>query len=196
MIQGIAREVRLVLESPEFDVDDAIVLLLGSDPGGQERRGEIRGITRLEKLVFLMDKETSAVEYFTEDPEFEAYNFGPFSSKVYKAVDTLVEAGLVEDSAQLSRSDDDMWEAEKLIGGEDSSNTFRTRNFRLTALGEEYFEALRQELPAKLIRQTEKLRRQFSGWQLRDLVRYVYKNYDDYTRNSLIRDNILGRQAP
>ncbi|WP_012311544.1 MULTISPECIES: hypothetical protein [unclassified Arthrobacter] len=180
------------MESPEFDVDDAIVLLLGSEPGQQERRGEIRGITRLEKLVFLMDKETSAEEYFTEDPEFEAYNFGPFSSKVYKAVDTLVEAGLVEDSAQLSRTDDDMWESEKLIGGDDESNAFRTRNFRLTPLGQEYFDALQQELPAKLLQQTQKLRKQFSGWPLRDLVRYVYQKYESYTSKSLIRDDILG----
>jgi uncharacterized protein len=59
-------------------------------------------------------------------------------------------------------------------------------------LGQEYFEALQQELPAKLLQQTQKLRKQFSGWPLRDLVRYVYQKYESYTSKSLIRDDILG----
>jgi len=183
----------MVDTTPEFDVDDAIVLMLGADPGPRERQGEVRGITRLEKLVFLLEKETDAAKLMTEDPDFEAYNFGPFSRKVYQAIDMLSAAGLVEDSAELSRTNDDQIEASRVIG-QDAVSPYSTRDFRLTELGREYYEALSQELPRSVFDQAARLRQRFAGWSLRDLISYVYRNYDSYTENSLIRDDILGER--
>lgn len=177
---------------PEFEVDDAVILLLGSDAGRRESTGEVRGITRLEKLVFLLERETEAGKHLTESPAFEAYNFGPFSQKVYQAIDTLVSAGLVEDSAQLSQNTEDTWELNRVIGDDSAAPSYSTRNFRLTKLGEEYFDALRSELPATVVDQAGDLRKKFSGWPLRELVRYVYERYDSFTEKSLIRDDILG----
>jgi uncharacterized protein YwgA len=177
---------------PEFDVDDAVVLMLGADPGPRERRGELRGITRLEKLIFLLEKETDAPSFMTEDPAFEAYNFGPFSRKVYQAIDTLSAAGLIEDSVELSRSNDDQIEASKALGQEVISAPYSTRDLTLTDLGKEYYDALLSELPKSLIDQAARLRQRFAGWSLRDLISYVYRNYNSYTEKSLIRDEILG----
>lgn len=181
----------MTTEAPDFEVDDAIVLLLGSNAKG-ETPGEIRGITRLEKLVFLLDKESAASSHFTEDPDFEPFNFGPFSKKVYQAVDTLVAAGLLQDSAQLSTSTDDTWEEERVIGVDSSFTQYSTRNFRLTTLGHEYLDVLKDELPKEVIVSAVQLRERFAGWPLRALVRYVYQKYEGYTGKSLIRDEILG----
>lgn len=177
----------------EFEVDDAVILLLGSAAGRREATGEVKGITRLEKLVFLLERETDAGKYLTESPAFEAYNFGPFSQKVYQAIDTLVSAGLVEDSAQLSQNNEDTWELNRVIGDDLTAPSYSTRNFRLTELGREYFDALRTELPSTVVNQVGELRKKFSGWPLRELVRYVYERYDSYTQKSLIRDEILGK---
>jgi hypothetical protein len=179
---------------PEFEVDDAVVLMLGADPGPRERRGEVRGITRLEKLVFLLEKETDAAKVMTEAADFEAYNFGPFSRKVYRAIDMLSAAGLVEDSAELSRSNDDQIEAGRVIGQE-ATAPYSTRDFKLTDLGAQYYDALLEDLPRSVVEQAAHLRQRFAGWPLRDLISYVYRNYDSYTENSLIRDDILGRSA-
>lgn len=184
----------MVNTKPEFDVDDAVVLMLGADPGPRERKGEVRGITRLEKLVFLLEKETDASSFMTEDPVFEAYNFGPFSRKVYQAIDTLSAAGLIEDSAELSRSNDDQIEATRVIGQDVISTPYSTRDFTLTDLGREYHDALLDELPKSLADQAARLRQRFAGWSLRDLISYVYRNYTTYTENSLIRDEILGER--
>jgi hypothetical protein len=180
-------------ETP-FEVDDAIVLLLGADAGGREKSGQIRGVTRLEKLVFLLERETDAGKYLTEDPQFKAYNFGPFSQKVYQAVDKLVAASLLTDSKRLSRSSEDSWEAMSLLGVDDVQTDYSTRDFELTPLGREYYEALAEELPNNVVRQAGELRGRFSGWRLRDLVRYVYERYEQFTENSLIRDDILGKE--
>ncbi|WP_315636988.1 MULTISPECIES: hypothetical protein [Microbacterium] len=176
-----------------FEVDDAVVLLLGADGGGRERAGEIRGITRLEKLVFLLERETEAGKLLTEDPQFKAYNFGPFSQKVYQAVDKLVAAGLLTDSKRLSRSSEDSWESASLLGVDDVQTDFSTRDFKLTEVGREYYDALTSELPNSVVKEAGELRSRFSGWRLRDLVRYVYERYDQFTEKSLIRDDILGR---
>lgn len=178
-----------------FEVDDAVVLLLGADPGSRERRGEIKGITRLEKLVFLLERETDARDLMTEGADFVAYNFGPFSRRVYSAVDQLVAAGLVEDSKQLSPTNEDSLEAASVLDLGDVQTDYSTRDFRLTELGMEYYKALVEELPDSVVRQAGELRSRFSGWRLRDLVRYVYQRYDSYTERSIIREDILGRSA-
>ncbi|WP_314647070.1 hypothetical protein [uncultured Microbacterium sp.] len=176
-----------------FEVDDAVVLLLGAGSGGREQKAQIKGITRLEKLVFLLERETDAGKILTEDPQFKAYNFGPFSQKVYQAVDKLVAAGLLTDSKRLSRSSEDSWEAASLLGVDDVYTDFSTRDFELTDVGREYYGALTEELPNAVVRQAAELRNRFSGWRLRDLVRYVYERYDQFTEKSLIRDDILGK---
>lgn len=177
----------------DFEVDDAIVLLIGSDPGPKEKAGEIRGITRLEKLVFLLEKETKAGSLMTEKADFEAYNFGPFSQKVYQALNTLSAAGLVRDTAEKSASNEDQYEVSQVVGMDAAPAPYATRDFELTDVGREYYQALVSELPKEAVEEVTHLRRKFAGWSLRQLVRYVYERHDDYTVNSLIREDILGK---
>src|SRR4051812_34877251 len=131
-------------EPPEIEVDDLVVLLLGA-PGPSGEPGRIEGITRLEKLVFLIEKERKPA-WLTEQADFISHNFGPFSSKIYTAVDTLSAAGLVRDSGSLAESTEDAWETEHVIG-ERPSDPYATRNFELTELGTRYYKALIEELP-------------------------------------------------
>ena len=172
------------------EVDDAIVLLLGAPSGSLARHGRIEGITRLEKLVFLIEHETDVRDLLTEHAAFEPYNFGPFSGKVYQAVDTLVAAGLLEDSAELTTSRDDSWEAERVVGTQ-PADPYSTRNFALTDRGRKYYNALIDELPPLTEQLLEEFKTKFGALPLRQLIRYVYKKYPDFTKNSLIRDEIL-----
>src|SRR5690625_1770132 len=128
-----------------IEVDDLVVLLLGAKGHLPSSTGRIEGITRLEKLVFLFEKEFEQ-DWLSEDPEFTAHNFGPFSSKVYKAVDVLAAAGLITDSARISSSEEDSWESTNIIGTE-RSDPYATRDFELTETGQEYFRQLLADLP-------------------------------------------------
>lgn len=176
----------------KFEIDDAIVLLLGAQVPGA-RPGEIRGVTRLEKLIFLLERETQAKQWLTEDARFEAYNFGPFSQKVYQSVDMLSAAGIVLDSESPAEDDVDTWERRTNIS--DVRDPYTTRDFQLTERGWRYYEALASELPPPALREIADFKRQFALVPLRQLIRYVYTKYESFTTRSKIRDDILGSKS-
>ncbi len=178
-----------------IEIDDAIVLLLGAPVAGS-RPGQIRGVTRLEKLVFLLERETSSRAWLQDDAEFEPYNFGPFSQKVYQAVDMLSAADLLTDSSHPAKDDLDTWEEREGIGLEDGSDAlqdpYMTRDFSLTERGWRYYKALTEELSTDALDELEKFKRQFAFLPLRQLIRYVYSRYEDFTTKSKIKDDIMG----
>lgn len=175
-----------------FEIDDAIVLLLGA-PVQNRSTGELQGVTRLEKLVFLLERETSAGKWLTEDADFKAYNYGPFSSKVYQAVDLLAGAGLVTDSAKQSADEEDSWEKENAIFDRSDIDPYATRDFKLTEVGWDYFRALASEIGPEKLNEIAEFKSKFASVPLRQLVRYVYERYDEFTTKSVIRDSILGK---
>jgi hypothetical protein len=78
----------------ELDSEDLILLLLEAN----ERllhKDAISGITRLEKLLFLLKNETD-FEGIANFFIFEPHNFGPFSKQVYEAVDFLEGCELIQ----------------------------------------------------------------------------------------------------
>lgn len=172
-----------------IETDDLVVLLLGAPGVSSQPSGRIEGITRLEKLVFLIEKER-APKWLTEDAGFVSHNFGPFSSKIYMAVDTLVAAGLLKDSGSIAASTEDAWETENIIG-EATSDPYATRNFELTERGRRYYDALISELPEGVEQELSEFKTRFAALPLRQLIRYVYERHPDFTDKSIIRDDVL-----
>ena len=171
-------------------MDDAIILLLGapsSSPALQDRIEASRG---LRNSSFSLSRKVTLQQLLDETAEFEAYNFGPFSSKIYQAVDTLSAAGLLEDSAELASSREDSWETEEVVGVQ-PADAYATRNFKLTERGCRYYMALLNELPPSAEKILGEFKARFAALPLRQLIRYVYKKYPDFTHNSLIKDEIL-----
>jgi hypothetical protein len=177
--------------SKVLETDDAIILLLGA-PGATDRdRGRIDGITRLEKLLFLLEKETEATSWLKEKADFRSDNFGPFSAKAYQEIENLTTYGLISDSATLSESTEDTWESEHIIG-EPVGEPYATRNLELTEKGKRYYGALLEELPPEAESVISELKRRFGGIPLRRLIRYVYQEHPKFTDKSTIREDILG----
>lgn len=167
-----------VLDLP-IEVDDAVILLLGGLPLATS--GGIEGITKLEKLVFLLERESLMGCCLTENPEFGSHTFGPFSEKVYRAVDTLVAAELVLDSAKASDTNEDSWEMEQIIGIDEAR--YLTRTFTLSERGKLYYNALLLELPTEISDQLAEFKRRFTTLPLRQLIRYIYLKYPEFTVN-------------
>jgi hypothetical protein len=178
-------------ELANLEVDDLIVLLLGT-PSRRGLQNRLAGITRLEKLIFLLENETDLDQLLSEKPDFEPYNFGPFSKKVYDAVDTLAAAELIDDSSNSAAPEDEAWEAQQVIGPE-AADSSSVRTFSLTARGNKYYNSLIQDIPEALREQLVHFKEAFAAIPLRQLVRYVYERYPAFTVNSLIRDDILGQ---
>jgi uncharacterized protein len=174
----------------ELETDDAIVLVLGAP--GSSHPGYLEGVTRLEKLLFLLEHETPVQEWLTEKADFHSNRFGPFSPKIYAAADTLVAAGLLRDSAQKADTSEDQWEAANVVIGGQDVDAFTTRTFELTDLGRRYYDALIKELPPDAEQTFTDFKRRFAKLPLRQLVRYVYERYPEYTDKSEIREDILG----
>jgi uncharacterized protein len=178
-------------EGSSLEIDDLVVLLLGAPAESPTTRDRIEGVTRLEKLIFLLERETDLKNVLKESADFKSHNFGPFSSKIYQAVDTLAAYGLLEDSADLSTSTMDSWEAQNLIGG-NPTDPYASRTFTLTKRGRRYYEALAAEIPPGYLDELSRLKDRFATLPLRQLIRYVYQRYPNYTDRSLIREDILG----
>lgn len=151
----------------------------------------MQGVTRLEKLVFLLERETSAKNWLSESADFRPYNYGPFSAKVYQAVDMLSAAGLIVDSKRKADTEDDTWEKRNVIGS--NEDPYTTRDFRLTDRGWRYYSAIRKNLVPEQLAELSSFKETFATISLRQLVRYVYERYDDFTSKSFIRDSVLGR---
>jgi uncharacterized protein YwgA len=187
------REVAVADNIP-FEVDDAIVLLLGAPTKYASLVDRVSGITRLEKLIFLLEKETPLGEELTENPRFEPYNFGPFSQKVYQAIEVLSAAQLIVDSGRIAQTEEDSWESDEIIG-DLPDNSFTTRDITLTGRGREYYEALIEELPSDTVESASILKDKFGSIPLRQLIRYVYTQYPDFTSKSVIKDRVLGKSG-
>jgi len=171
-----------------IETDDVIVLLLGA-PGGPEAPGDLDGVTRLEKLVFLLEHETPVHAWVTDVADFRSHKFGPFSAKIYQAVDTLAAYELLRDSARVSNNTEDRWEAVNVLG--DELDPYTTRTFQLTDRGRKYYAALIAELPPDAEDLLTQFKDRFARLPLRQLVRYVYERYPEFTDKSEIRDEIL-----
>jgi hypothetical protein len=174
----------------DFEVDDAIVLILGAPTKVPALKDRLEGITRLEKLIFLLEMETEVGKLLTEKPDFKPHHFGPFSAAIYQAVEILKAGGLLEETGRLSESPEDSWESANLILGDDAQ--YATRDFKLTEKGRRYYEALASELGKDAVKATSRLKDQFGSLPLRQLIRYVYQRHEGFTERSKIREQILG----
>src|SRR3989454_8748721 len=73
-----------------------LVMALLYAPGKTEKTGEeIRGITRLEKLIFLLLKESGFESQTGGEFSYEAYDYGPYSGELVDILDALKGEGLV-----------------------------------------------------------------------------------------------------
>lgn len=181
-------------QKPEVETDDVIVLLLGA-PGGPYKRGFLRGITRLEKLVFLVERETPVAQWLTEVADFRSHKFGPFSEKIYRAVGILARAGMIIDSSERTDDTEERWEDINVLGLGQDVDPYTERTFQLTERGFKYYAALIDELRAVNPEPVLKaFKERYARLPLTQLVRYVYKAYPEFTDKSEIRDQILGTQ--
>jgi hypothetical protein len=178
-----------------IEIDDAVVLLLGAPSHSPQVNGRLEGITRLEKLIFLLERETGIGSLLTESADFTAYHFGPFSPKIYQEVETLAAAGIILDSTTPADTIADSWErftAIDTIREAPSEDPYVIRNFVLTPRGERYYKAIASHLPQTAIDELAAFKDRFANIPLRKLIKYVYAKYPTFTERSLIKDDILG----
>ena len=154
------------------------------------------GVTRLEKLLFILQKETD-FEGMESLYSFTAHNFGPFSKEVYGAIDFLESCELVcvgeraysshyanVGESELLREISDEQEYEPM--NEDVGATEKL--FSLTKNGHIVAKKLEEIIKNRHPKDIEKLYgivRRYGNMPLNQLIRYVYRRYPDMTVKSI-----------
>lgn len=143
-----------------------ILLILYADNGTA-----IKGKLRLEKMVFLLDQTIRSKRLHIADRlyDFRAYSFGPFSEEVYDDIELLKDLNL----AEISGSEEDP-------------------TYQITDKGKNLVEKMIQQgvIPSSLLSEVENIKRKWNRANLYSLLKYIYKNYREFTQKSLIRDKI------
>lgn len=140
--------------------------------------GSIHGVTKLQKLLFLVEKET---QFFEEhgnklDFEFTAHKMGPFSKHVYEEIRFLEQLRAIETESMEEES-----------GDEDLTNEI----FHITPKGEKIASELCNQLDPEHDEELEALVKKYNRMELRELLRYVYTEYPAFTTESEIKEEVL-----
>ena len=131
---------------------------------------QIDGRTRLQKLVFLAQKETS--KSLPSEYTFIPYDYGPFSADLLHDVDDLKQAGYIIENQEYGP------QGKKYI-------------YELTEEGEDAVQESLNDLAknsAKAIEETsEFIEGMFNNTPITRLLEYVYNNYPKFAEESVLK---------
>lgn len=177
-------------------VMDAILLLLYAKGTTGEANEKIRGITRLEKLIYLL-RENKTSWKFLEEISFEPYDYGPFSSDVYDGVEALKSYGLLKVETMPIEYYSEI--ADGIIGEQDGATedsyfdkeSDKVEIYSLTEKGLEVAEALFHELLDEEKEGIGSTKLRFNSMPFLSLLRYVYSRHPESATKSKIRDKLF-----
>ncbi|CQH55209.1 uncharacterized protein HHUB_2199 [Halobacterium hubeiense] len=143
---------------------------------------QVRGVTKLQKLLFLIEQETEFFEEYEDDVAFEfaPYKMGPFSEAVYSELEFLLQLSAIEseplDSPHL---------------GDESQSDLGNKKFSITPKGEKIASELVGQLEPEYRDELENLVTEYNSMSLTELLQYVYSTYPDFAVESEIRDDVF-----
>jgi len=200
--------------APRVSKQQLLLMLLGVDGPAASKRG-IGGITRLQKLLFLLWKE-AGIQEVDSGFEFKPYKAGPYSRKLYDELELLENLGYVQSEAQGEATEAEAAELEELsfeqLMGDGAqpfqdvptraeattADAFEERRFTLTDKGLKVVQGLlAKDEAAPFAEGIRKIKSRFANYSLQDLLYHVYTKYesDGWTSESEIRDQVLRKGA-
>lgn len=180
------------MASKNVDKTDLMLLLLYAPDHTGKYAGALHGITRVEKLLFLLENE-GGLTSLAESYKFEPYKFGPFSSDVYDVIQALESWELVDvrrrtitdyyESAETQRLDEDLSDEEgdiergRLEGNEKAA--IQEKIITLTERGKQLAEKLVAKLGTEDWNTLTSIKQKYGAMSLRHLIAYVYDTYPE-----------------
>lgn len=176
----------------ETSLDLLIVLLYA--PGSTGRFAEsICGITRLQKLVFLLKQGEGpgSIVEAAKEILYKAYKMGPFSQELYSDIDLLKSLGFLQTKKLEYFIPDDEDKPDGVTEDDGSSQqSVESTEYALVGqgirAGQELFEGLPRSDRDGLV----KFKSFFNALPLRQLLIFVYKKYPNFTGESVIRGQL------
>lgn len=132
----------------------------------------VEGRTRMQKLIFLMQQKMAERSHdLVESNEYDfiAYDYGPFSKDLYGDLDRMIEQGYIEE------------EEEEFGPGKIKYD------YSILDDGEEFIETqLKTSQKAKdILEMAAKLKEEHNDKLLSELIDEVYSEYPEYAENSI-----------
>jgi hypothetical protein len=162
--------------------------------------------------MFLFEKEIrkdfikdSAIE-IVDFPDFKAWHFGPFSSKVYEDIQFFANNSFInvhllnEPKEEAEVAEDWNWNSDIYMSQdveEVSERSFVEEQFSLTARGVDFVES--KLLPSLTLNQRRvmiEFKERMNKAGLGAILRYVYLKYPEYIIKSKIKGTVLGYGNP
>jgi len=178
------------------DTADLLITLLYA-PGSTNSVNEpIEGITRFQKLMFLLGQgmgPTQLVEY-AKSCGYKPYKMGPYSDKLNNELDTLVSAGIIKTeqltywiSDDSDESKDEEYDADLGIS---SSKVVTSYKYSLTKFGETIGKSIWDSIPKSNQQGLSKFKSFFNSLTLRQLLIFAYEKFPEYTTRSIIKEQL------
>jgi len=139
--------------------------------------GRIRGVTRLNKIVFLLQEEFGLNGY-----NFSASKYGPWSSELADSIDELEREGLIK----IEEFSDPIYSFMQ-----ENPAKIITASAALMERGKKIFE----EISAKnriLAAEMRRKVRSYNSAPITYLLTYVYMKFPSFASNSAIREKVEG----
>ena len=180
---------------PESALDILLALLFAEGKNGI--CGEpIEGITRLDKLMFLLSKDRNFTDIINKGYTFEADNFGPFAPELFDDIEALKHENVLKiiSSRNPSNITDIADEEVVLDPSEDadpSDTSFRVQRYQLTDEGLEIAKFIWKGLSDVQRNSIISLKGKWQDQSLTELLHYVYRRYPETTVKSKIKEQIL-----
>jgi len=183
-----------------FRVEDPtdLLLLLLYAPGRSREPGEpVEGVTRLQKLMFLLQQPDFGPAELVKEAKaygYSPYKMGPFSTELRSAVAELQAAGIIKterlvyvlnDDADSSGEPDPDLDAPVQRG-----RRVESQRFRLTALGVRIGQSLWSGLSNEQREGFSEFKTFFNSLSLRQLLIFTYERFPAYTTASEIKDEL------
>jgi len=180
----------------ESSLDLLLVLLFA--PGSDEGEGEpIEGITRLQKLIFLLNqgKGPGSLVEIAKEYNYKAYKMGPYTSSLREDLDLLVSLGLIGTERLRYMISDDQDDSEDDVDDPDYKQERKYRRiesqkFFLTEKGKEAGGELWNNLSLKDRRGLKEFKEFFCSLTLRQLLIFVYDQFPKFTVKSEIKEQL------
>lgn len=177
---------------------ELLLSLLFADDGLQ-KSAPVNGITRLEKLIFLLKKDTNLI---TPNTDKEIFNFvpfkmGPWSQEVYDETDFLESLGLLTKRKIGDNSPEDKSHNDELFSSivltKYQKNEFiapsdYSEQFELTEKGKVVAKKVWDNLSDEEKKNIINIKAKFNRMNLRQFLRYVYKKYPEFASKSEIKE--------
>lgn len=171
---------------------DLLLCLLYAKGGSRKTGEKIKGMTRLQKLFFLLWKEAGFDKYVSSLKEFEAYNYGPFSNSLYDDIEFAEEIGLIkveysEPEYNLENIDEEEFlESFAASEGIEVDANPARKDFQLTDLGEKEAKDIWGSLEPETKKKIISIKTRYNSKPFMELMRYVYKKYPEYAKKSIM----------